>query len=610
MAGGGCAPLSSPYPPDLSSRKFKRRNSAGSSRIPSRLARRTRPIRQYQAVTALSGLLPPSPATPGSGCPQPHPAAATTGRRRSSTSIRNNSASWRTRGTSIASSRPRPPPADTTGTSSPITTPQVTASLSDFAVSPMPSPGEWRARPNLYCVLLTYLDESYTSARYFIAGLLVPDTEARSLTAALDNVVEEAGHEHGRIPATAELHAHHIVSGLAAWKKLKPNVPARIAVYGAAIQAIADHDVTIIIRSVDIIGLGKRYPDGHDHPHSVVLTHLVERVDEYAGSVDQNALLIANEVDEQASYRRDLWRYQRDATWGYRSRQITRVVDTLHFAPSSSSRLVQAADLIAFLTRRIAAHTETDPRSKAGKRDNVGADHTQDLARRSGGQNQSKRRTLAVRDRPLIEPRRSLPSTVAGLPSSAMDCPVAAIRMRALPPAGRYGRSTSAVLSNTTRHWCPSASSKRRTAKPEPLPRIAQQSRCLGHRRHRQLAPPRPRRSPMPPVATRPPAWLRVGLQPLVFPTPRIPVTACTTTTPGLSSAASSSGRGWKPGGVCGKSPTQHRPSRKRDLPLSGSVVVKVTSSDKCVAGRVNVLWRAPRPVGWPLQPAPSQDAG
>jgi hypothetical protein len=91
---------------------------------------------------------------------------------------------------------------------------------------------------------------------------------------------------------------------------------------------------------------------------------LVERVDEYAEGIGQNALLIADEVDQQDSYRRDLWRYQRSATWGYRSRQITRVVDTLHFAPSSSSRLVQAADLVAFLARRIATHTETDSRSK------------------------------------------------------------------------------------------------------------------------------------------------------------------------------------------------------------------------------------------------------
>lgn len=213
-------------------------------------------------------------------------------------------------------------------------------------------------------MLLTYLDESYTSARYLIAGLLVPDTEARSLTGTLDYVVEEASFEHGRIAATAELHAHEIVSATGAWERLKPDITARIAVYNASLQAIADHDVTIIVRSVDVIGLDKRHPDGHDHPHSVVLTHLVERVDEYADGIGQNALLIADEVDQQDSYRRDLWRYQRSATWGYRSRQITRVVDTLHFAPSSSSRLVQAADLVAFLARRVATHTETDPRSK------------------------------------------------------------------------------------------------------------------------------------------------------------------------------------------------------------------------------------------------------
>jgi hypothetical protein len=214
-------------------------------------------------------------------------------------------------------------------------------------------------------VLLTYLDESYTIERYFIAALLVPDGEASSLTEALDKVVREAYLEHGRIEKTTELHGAEIVNSKGDWKRLKSNLEARIEVYNAALQAIADHDVAIIFRHVDIVGLDKRYPSGHDHPHSIVLTHLIERVDEYAESVGQTALLIADEVDGQDDYRRELWQYQRSATWGYRSRKITQVVDTLHFAPSSSSRLVQAADLLAFLVRRIAAHTETDARAKA-----------------------------------------------------------------------------------------------------------------------------------------------------------------------------------------------------------------------------------------------------
>jgi hypothetical protein len=47
---------------------------------------RTRTIWQYWHIPALLGLLPPSPAPPGSGCPSSYRAAATTRRRRSPTS--------------------------------------------------------------------------------------------------------------------------------------------------------------------------------------------------------------------------------------------------------------------------------------------------------------------------------------------------------------------------------------------------------------------------------------------------------------------------------------------------------------------------------------------
>jgi len=67
----------SPYPPDLSWCRIKGVSHAGSSRTPLRLARRTRTTWQYWPVPALSGLLPPFPAPPGSGCPQLRRPAAT-----------------------------------------------------------------------------------------------------------------------------------------------------------------------------------------------------------------------------------------------------------------------------------------------------------------------------------------------------------------------------------------------------------------------------------------------------------------------------------------------------------------------------------------------------
>ena len=45
-------------------------SDTGFSRTPFRLACRTRTVWQCRSVPSLSGLLPPSPATPGSGCPQ------------------------------------------------------------------------------------------------------------------------------------------------------------------------------------------------------------------------------------------------------------------------------------------------------------------------------------------------------------------------------------------------------------------------------------------------------------------------------------------------------------------------------------------------------------
>jgi len=56
---------------------LKGRNDTGSSRIPSRLAHRARPVRQFRTDATLSRLLPPSPATPGSGFLQLQSAATT-----------------------------------------------------------------------------------------------------------------------------------------------------------------------------------------------------------------------------------------------------------------------------------------------------------------------------------------------------------------------------------------------------------------------------------------------------------------------------------------------------------------------------------------------------
>ena len=209
-------------------------------------------------------------------------------------------------------------------------------------------------------MLLAYIDESYSSDWYFLAAMLCDGPAAIALTAALDAVIDKAVDQHN-LDEGIELHGYELFQGHECWKGIPPRV--RIGVYNDAFQAIGDYATGIILRGVDTNGMRQRYSNPMS-PHSVVLQHVLEQIDIYATTQGEYALVIADEVDEQARHRADLSSYQRARTPGYRSRRLTRIVDTLHFAPSHASRLVQAADMIAFLHRRILTHVESDKRAE------------------------------------------------------------------------------------------------------------------------------------------------------------------------------------------------------------------------------------------------------
>ena len=220
-----------------------------------------------------------------------------------------------------------------------------------------------RSAVRLAGVLLTYVDESYTEAWFTMAALLVDGPAAAALTDELSRVAGAAAKAYGLSP-DVELHGHEIFHAGGAWSGVP--VRARVGVFDDVIEAIAAQDVLVIARAMDVIGQRARYSE-LDPPHSVVLQHLLERVDECATSRGEYALVIADEVEGQAKHRADLSSYRDVGTVGYRHRKLTRIVDTLHFAPSHASRLVQAADVITFLYRRVFTHQESDERSRKAK---------------------------------------------------------------------------------------------------------------------------------------------------------------------------------------------------------------------------------------------------
>jgi hypothetical protein len=210
---------------------------------------------------------------------------------------------------------------------------------------------------------LTYLDESYDKKKYWIAAVICPEGEARGLIQDLDDVVTRASRAYTGISSTSELHGHSLFQAKDDWEPLAIMPRARIGIYNEAFAAIASHDVRIYIRGIDIPAQKVRYVRP-DHPHAVVLMHLLERIDEHAEESNELVIVIADELAEEDNYRKNLWRFQRTATTGWNARKLDRIVDTMHFAPSSASRLVQAADLVAFLWYRIDSGTEKDERAK------------------------------------------------------------------------------------------------------------------------------------------------------------------------------------------------------------------------------------------------------
>jgi hypothetical protein len=210
-------------------------------------------------------------------------------------------------------------------------------------------------------VLLTYLDESYTKDRFYIAALGCPDDVAIPLASELDQVMQDAASAYGVSPTT-ELHGYELVNGKQAWKVLATQVRARIGIYDKAMAAIGRHPVKVFLCGVDIPALQRRY-SYPEPPHTVVLQHVLERVNDFASYGPERVLFIADEVAEADSHRQSLIDYRKHGTPGYLSSRLGQVVDTIHFVPSHTSRLLQAADLIAYLHRRRHTHTETDPRA-------------------------------------------------------------------------------------------------------------------------------------------------------------------------------------------------------------------------------------------------------
>ncbi|WP_281265857.1 DUF3800 domain-containing protein [Curtobacterium sp. 9128] len=212
-------------------------------------------------------------------------------------------------------------------------------------------------------VLLCFVDESFKDDLYGFGAVVADALQTREIAACVQGVVSALA-EFG-IDGAAEVHAHPIFHGKGIWSGVPPRV--RIKVFIEVVDAVRESGATVLLRGVpptrlrryqDTRGFRERHP-----PEQVAFQHLLQRVDRLAVDQATHALVIADERSDRDRHRERFAAYQAYGTPGtYMHTKLERLLDTVHFAPSHHSRMLQVADVLAFIWVRSQTVIEHDER--------------------------------------------------------------------------------------------------------------------------------------------------------------------------------------------------------------------------------------------------------
>lgn len=158
-----------------------------------------------------------------------------------------------------------------------------------------------------------------------------------------------------QISRSLELHAGAIYNGKGPWRKVFEGNRQRYEILNQFTHVLGNLNVRILIQGIDIARHSQKYSLPTD-PRYLSLKYLIEKIDkELDGTSDHSVLICDSGASRQEiEVIRDLLiEMQTKGSGGLYPRQITRIVDTVHFSDSKRSRGIQATDLIAFIRHRV-----------------------------------------------------------------------------------------------------------------------------------------------------------------------------------------------------------------------------------------------------------------
>lgn len=189
-----------------------------------------------------------------------------------------------------------------------------------------------------------------TSTAYFLLALAVPGDRARALEDVATAVLQRAFGDACARPGF-ECKGSDLFRGEGPCRAMR--APERVALYGELLDVLPAHGVSLIWRGIDKRALAARYARPL-HPHKVAFVYLVEEIERFLRARRSFGLVTSDEEKQvETQFVEDLTRYKDTGTeFGYRTLELTRVVDNVHWVKSHHSRLLQLADCCAYLCQR------------------------------------------------------------------------------------------------------------------------------------------------------------------------------------------------------------------------------------------------------------------
>lgn len=189
-------------------------------------------------------------------------------------------------------------------------------------------------------MLLAYIDESYSERALSVACVVIDEAALNRLSGELTDVVTAAGRRFPGVVSTTELHAYHLAAGRGEWSSLRRHLRARAAIFRDALDVTAQHATRILVERAS--PGPRRGTSSAREMHIAGVRSVLGRLDAEAATHDARCMVLIDEV----SYRDDL----RAAVEGGMGAHL---VNAVHFTQSRVSRPMQAADLCAYLGRRV-----------------------------------------------------------------------------------------------------------------------------------------------------------------------------------------------------------------------------------------------------------------